>query len=143
MANKTASVVKSIEDQTEAMENEMKNEPDKLHEIYEMRYREVLKQKEDLEKDKIKLANKLIKLKDKVVDLHDEVNKMRIYQMTESDDISSTLRKMMKIITNAVKDSKKLYNSRPKAPIIDLNKIFEDHIKVLQFKVDHSALGLK
>ena len=32
---------------------------------------------------------------------------------------------------------------RPKVPIIDLPKIFEDHIKVLKFNFDHSAIGLK
>ena len=145
--------VKSFEDQKNMLkfsdhlkakiESMNVNQTDHLEEVFNNRYKEAVKQKEEAEKEKNKMVQKLVKIKVKVKAFKDELDALKVYHFEKSNELKEEFKFVTKHITNTKRDSKKIYHSRPKAPIIDLNKIFDDYIKMLQFDVEPSAIGLK
>lgn len=143
LTSKSNNVAKPSEQLAEQQNIERTNQPDMLNKIFEERYKWALKQKEEVEKEKNKIVHRLIKFKERIGELKAELDQLKEKYHSETQEVGVTIKRVMKVISNARRDAKKANNSRPKAPIIDLPKIFEDHIKVLKFNVDHSAIGLK
>lgn len=145
--------IKSFEDQRSMLKfsDSMKakiesmnvNQTDHLEEVFNNRYKEAMKQKEEAERDKNRIISKLVKIKNKFTALKEEFNQLKSYHYEKSNEIREELKLGNKLILNTKRDSKKIYHSRPKAPIIDLDKVFVDYIKMLQFDVDPNTMGLK
>ena len=119
------------------------NQTDHLEEVFNNRYKEAVKQKEEAEREKNKMGQKLVKIKVKVKLFKDELDALKAYHSDMSFKLKEEFNYVTKHITNTKRDSKKIYHSRPKAPIIDLKKIFDDYVKMLQFEIDPATIGLK
>lgn len=115
-----------------------------MEEVFDSRYKEVVKQKEQAEHEKFKLVQKLVKIKNTVNNLRKEMDKLKIDFMTKYDDIRVEMESKLAEITNKNRKSKKLLLSRPRVPDINLKIIFNEYIVLLQNDApDLSSLGLK
>ena len=115
-----------------------------MEEVFDNRYKEVVKQKEQAENEKFKLVQKLMKVKVHVQNLRKEMDKLKNEFLTKYDDIRVDVESKLAEVTNMHRKTKKLMLSRPRVPDINLKIIFDEYILLLQNDApDLKSLGLK
>lgn len=120
------------------------HQSDQLEEVFNTRYKEVVKQKRTVEKEKRQIALKLVKIKEVVLNLKAENEGLRETFKSHYDNIKKEIDDRLFQITNKNRKSKKHLLSRPKVPDINLNIIFKEYILLLQNNTsDISSLGMR